>query len=199
MSADSRSDSEWLAALRRGDEQAFEDLVRRESGRLLAVARRYVAEEDARDAVQEGFLALAGHLDRFEARSRIGTWLHRVVVNACLMRLRKASTRHEESIESLLPQFLEDGHRRHPGIAWPVSADDLVQRSEVRAVVRRAIGELPPGFRSVLLLRDIEGLSTLEVAELMELSPGAVKVRLHRARQALRELLDPEILSSLPS
>lgn len=195
--ADFSAETEWIAALRRGDERAFEDLVRQQSGRLLAVARQYVSEEDARDAVQEAFLALAGNLERFEARSRIGTWLHRIVVNACLMRLRKASTRHEESIEPLLPRFLADGHRRQPGAAWPESADTLLQRAEVQSVVRRAIAELPPGYRSVLLLRDIEGLSGSEVAARMDLSPGAVKVRLHRARQALRELLDPEILGSL--
>jgi len=192
-------ESEWIAALRRGDERAFEELVRQQSGRLLAVARRYVSEEDARDAVQEGFLALAGNLDRFEARSQLGTWLHRIVVNACLMRLRKASTRYEESIEPHLPQFLADGHRRQPGAAWPESAELMLQRAEVRSVVRRAIAKLPPGYRSVLLLRDIEGLSGAEVAAQMDLSPGAVKVRLHRARQALRELLDPEILGSLAS
>lgn len=173
--------------------------MREQSSRLLAVARQYLPEEDARDAVQDTFLALATNLERFEERSRLGTWLHRVVVNACLMRLRKASTRHEESIESLLPEFLEDGHRRRPGAPWPDSAEIVLQRGEVRAKVRLAIARLPTSYRTVLLLRDIEGRSGPEVAEELRLSPGAVKVRLHRARQALRELLDPEILGSLAS
>ena len=87
------------ARLRRRDEPAFEHLVRTHGGRLLQVARRYLVEEDARDAVQEAFLSAYKAIDRFDGKSQIGTWLHRILVNSCLMRLRKPSVRREESIE----------------------------------------------------------------------------------------------------
>lgn len=180
-----------VTRLRGHDETAFEDLVRVHGGRLLHVARRFLSDEDARDAVQDAFLSAFKAIDRFDGKSRIATWLHRILVNSCLMRLRKPSYRQEESIEPLLPSFLEDGHRKNPGVAWPESADDMLQKSEVRRLVRRSIGELPDNYRSVLLLRDIEGLSGAETAERLDLKPNAVKVRLHRARQALRERLDP--------
>ncbi|HTD53470.1 MAG TPA: sigma-70 family RNA polymerase sigma factor, partial [Thermoanaerobaculia bacterium] len=105
-----------LGALRRGEEKAFEGMVRSFGPRLLSVARRFLRdEEDARDAVQEGFLSAYRSIGTFEGGSQISTWLHRIVVNACLMRLRTRKRRPEESIEELLPRFAEDGHQvAHP-------------------------------------------------------------------------------------
>lgn len=187
-------ESGLLASLRAGDDAAFETLVRGHGTRLLAVARRFLrSEEDARDAVQDAFLSAFRSLDSFEGTSRLATWLHRIVVNACLMRLRTRRRKPEAAIEDLLPHFVEDGHRANPGPAWEESADVLIERREVRALVRAAIDRLPDGYRVVLVLRDIEELDTAETARLLELSENAVKIRLHRARQALRELLDPEL------
>ena len=183
-----------VAGLRRGDEEAFEVLVRTYGGRLLQVARRFLREEDARDALQEAFLSAFKSIDRFDGNAKISTWLHRIVVNAALMRLRKKSSKVEESLEPLLPTFLEDGHRANPKAAWPESPEDAVGRDQVRDIVRRAIDQLPVQYRSVVLLRDIEELSGAETGKLLGLTTGAVKVRLHRARRALRELLDPQML-----
>ena len=98
--------------LRRGDEQACEELVRAHTSRLLAVARRYLrSEEDARDAVQEGFVAAFRSIARFQGGSSLSTWLHRIVINACLMRLRSSRRRPETSIEELLPRFDGSGHQ----------------------------------------------------------------------------------------
>ena len=119
-----------------------------------------------------------------------------IVVNSALMRLRKKSTEMEESLEPLLPTFLEDGHRAGPGPAWPESPEEVVGREQLRGIVRQAIDQLPVKYRSVVLLRDIEELSGAETGELLGLTPNAVKVRLHRARRALREILDPQILES---
>lgn len=183
-----------LAGLRQGDGRAYEQLVSDYGGRMLAVARRMLRhEEEARDAVQEAFLLAFRGLPRFAGQSRIGTWLHRIVVNAALMKLRSRRARPEESIEPLLPTFLEDGHATHSYRPWPESAEQLLARSEVRSLVRASIDRLPPTYRTVLLLRDIEELDTAEVAGLLEISPNAVKIRLHRARQALRELLDAHL------
>ncbi len=187
-------EAELVAGLRRGDEAAFELLVRSYGGRLLQVARRFLKEEDARDALQEAFLSAFKSIGRFDGKARISTWLHRIVVNAALMRLRKKSTQMEESLEPLLPSFLEDGHRTDLGAAWPESPEEVVGRSQVRDVVREAIDRLPVNYRTVVLLRDIEQLSGAEAGELLGLTPNAVKVRLHRARQALREILDRRLL-----
>ncbi|HSP95581.1 MAG TPA: sigma-70 family RNA polymerase sigma factor [Thermoanaerobaculia bacterium] len=187
------SERDLVLRLRRGEEQAFERLVREQGGRLLAVARRFLRdEEEARDAVQEGFLSAYRSIDNFEQGSRLSTWLHRIVINACLMRLRSRRRRPEDSIEDLLPQFQADGHQvGHPTPDWEGSAETLLARGETRAIVRGAIDRLPDSYRNVLLLRDIEELSTEEAARSLGITANAVKVRLHRARQALRGLLEP--------
>ena len=183
-----------LAALRGGDDRAYERLVSEHGGRMLAVARRVLRnDEEARDALQEAFLLAFRGLPRFEGQSRLSTWLHRIVVNASLMKLRSRRAHPEESIEPLLPTFLEDGHSSVSYGDWPESADRLLERAEVRERVRASIDRLPVTYRTVLLLRDIEELDTAEVAEALGISANAVKIRLHRARQALRELLDPHL------
>ncbi len=166
---------------------------------MLAVARRMLRhEEEARDAVQEAFVLAFRGLPRFEGQSRLGTWLHRIVVNAALMKLRRRRAHPEESIEPLLPTFLDDGHSTTSYSDWPESADRMLERAEVRERVRASIDRLPATYRTVLLLRDIEELDTGEVAEALGISANAVKIRLHRARQALRELLDPHLRQGEP-
>ena len=191
MAAD---DSELLERLRSGEEAAYEELVRRYGGRLLAVARRFLpVEEDARDAVQDAFLSAFRGIGAFEGHAQLSTWLHRIVVNASLMKLRTRRRKPEQSIEELLPGFLDDGHLERPASPWRSEGRDPVEQGELRDLVMRSIHELPEGHRNVLLLRDIENLDTEEAAELLGISPGAVKTRLHRARQALRELLEPHL------
>ncbi len=188
-----RSDeTSLLTRLRAGDDYAYEELVRSYSPRLLAVARRIVGNDDeARDVIQDVFLAAFRSLDRFQGDAKLSTWLHRIVVNMALMKLRRRRRKPEESIEPLLPAFLGDGHHAEKFAAWTESADETLSRAETRALVRRRIDELPESFRTVLMLRDIEGLDTEETARSLETTPNAVKIRLHRARQALRTLLAP--------
>jgi RNA polymerase sigma-70 factor (ECF subfamily) len=181
-----------VESLRAGDVDAFEAAVRQYGGRMLTVARQLLGnEQDAQDAVQDAFLTAFRSLDQFERRSSLATWLHRIVVNSALMKRRTRSRRHEESIESLLPTFQDDGHQAQPGPRWSDSAVARIERDEVRAQVRACIDRLPETHRTVLVLRDIQGLDTETVAELLGISTDAVKVRLHRARQALKTLLDP--------
>jgi RNA polymerase sigma-70 factor, ECF subfamily len=190
---DNAAERDLLSRLRQRDEDAFERLVREQGGRLLAVARRFLRdEEEARDAVQECFLSAYRSLDRFEQGSRLSTWLHRIVINACLMRLRSRRRKPEEPIEDLLPQFQADGHQvNHPTPEWAGSAEELLARAETRSIVRAAIDRLPETYRAVLLLRDIEEVSTEDAARSLGVSANAVKIRLHRARLALRGLLEP--------
>jgi RNA polymerase sigma-70 factor (ECF subfamily) len=183
-----------LARLRRREDAAYEELVRTYGGRLLAVARRFLrSEEDARDAVQDAFVSAFRSIDAFEGGSRISTWLHRIVVNAALMKLRTRRRHPEQPIEELLPRYLEDGHMAAPASPWRAIDPDGAEQRELRALLLRLIHELPDTHRNVLLLRDIEALDTEETAEIMGVSPGAVKTRLHRARQALRGLLAPHL------
>ena len=108
--SDLGDEAELRERLHRGDAQAFELLVRRHAGRMLAIARRLVgSEDDARDLVQEAFLAAFRAIDTFAGAARLSTWLHRIVVDAALMRLRSRRRRHEESIDDLLPHFDDDG------------------------------------------------------------------------------------------
>jgi len=179
-----------VAALRAGDEWAFETMVRVYGGRLLAVARRFTRnDEDAKDVVQSAYLNALRALRDFEGTAQLSTWLHRIVVNTALMKLRSQRRKPEESIEGLLPAFGEDGHHVEEFAEWNAPADRLLEREETRAVVRACIDELPDGYRVVLMLRDIEELSTQETAERLDITATAVKVRLHRARQALCTLL----------
>jgi len=188
-----------LERLRRGEEAAYEELVRVHAGRMLAVARRFLhGEEDARDAVQDAFLAAFRSIDRFEGQARLSTWLHRIVVNAALMKLRTRRRKPETSIEELLPTYLEDGHLASPAVEWRKAPQDVLERAELRQLLLEKIHELPEAYRNVLLLRDIEELDTEEAAGVMGISPGAVKTRLHRARQALRGLLEPHLQRSAP-
>jgi RNA polymerase sigma-70 factor (ECF subfamily) len=189
---DDPPEAELLAGLRAGNGEAYERLVRAYGGRLLAVARRFLpSEDDARDALQEAFLSAFRAIGNFQEGARVSTWLHRIVINAALMKLRSRRRKPEESIDNLLPTFLEDGHRENAGPAWKETAESALQQRETRTLVRECIDRLPENYRTVLVLRDIEELDTEEAAQLLGLSPNAVKIRLHRARQALRTLLDP--------
>jgi RNA polymerase sigma-70 factor, ECF subfamily len=190
---DSADDAVLVARLRQRDAAAFEQLVRTEGPRMLAVAKRFLQnDDDAADAVQEAFVSAYRSIGNFAAESKLSTWLHRVVVNAALMRLRSRKRKPEVSIESLLPQFLADGHQAKSSVKWPETSQ-LLERRETLELVRRLIDRLPDGYREVILIRDIDGLSTEETANLLGLTNSAVKVRLHRARQALRTLLDPHM------
>ncbi len=187
-------DAALLERLKAGEEAAFEEMVRAYGGRMLAVARQFLpSEEDARDAVQDAFLSAFRSIGRFEGQARLSTWLHRIVTNAALMKLRTRRRKPEQSIEELLPGFLEDGHLAQPTLEWHKPAEDPVEREQLRALLRESIHQLPEGYRNVLLLRDIEEFDTEETAKLMEISVAAVKTRLHRARQALRGLLEPHL------
>jgi RNA polymerase sigma-70 factor (ECF subfamily) len=173
-----------LQGLREGRPDAYETLVRAYTPRMLAVARRMMStDEDARDVVQEAFLNAFRAMGKFEGQARLSTWLHRIVVNAALMKLRTRRRKPEESLEPLLPTFKDNGG----------PAETFTQWEETRQVVRDAILSLPETYREVLILRDIEEMSTDETARTLGITANAVKIRLHRARLALRTLLDSHV------
>ena len=194
MGTSTAGEDELIARLQVGEEAAYRTLVESHGGRMLAVARRYLrSDDDAQDAVQDAFLSAFRSIGGFKGDARLSTWLHRIVVNAALMKIRTKERKPEQLIEDLLPRFLEDGHHVDPPALWPEGVDEMLERAETRQFVREKIEALPDSYRTVLMLRDIEELNTEDTASLLEISPNAVKIRLHRARQALRQLLDADL------
>ena len=190
--------AEQTDALRAGDPAAFEQLVRSNTPRLLSVTRRILNnDDDAKDAVQQAFIAAFRSRGQFDGDARPSTWLHRIAVNKAIDLLRRRQRRPEDSIEDLLPRFLPNGHHTERFAVWPDAIEAGIDRRRLAATIRDAIDRLPESFRLVLLLRDIEEMSTEETAEALGITPNAVKLRLHRARLALRTLL-AERLKEVP-
>jgi RNA polymerase sigma-70 factor (ECF subfamily) len=181
-----------VLGLKAGEGASYEQLVREHGGAMLAVARRYLREEDdARDAVQDAMLAAFRSIRFFREDARLSTWLHRITVNACLMKLRSARRRPTARIDDLLPHFDDSGHRiEEAGETFDYAA--AADAPAVRARVRACIEKLPESYRVVLLLRDMEELDTSETAAQLGISVENVKTRLHRARQALKTLIEQE-------
>ena len=181
-----------LAYSGHADAQDAEELVRGNIGWMLALAERLLRDRAlAEDAVQDAFMDAFRGLDRFEGRSSLRTWLHRITVNACLTKLRQQKRRAEQPIDELLPEFDRHDCRIEAPWTYLTPVQDVLESEDLRARVASAIGDLPDSYRIVLQLRDIEGYSTIEAAKLLDISESNVKVRLHRARAALKRLLEP--------
>lgn len=160
---------------------------------MLAVARRLLGnDDDARECVQEAYLAAFAKAELFEGRSAYRTWLHRIVVNTALGMLRKRKQRGTPSVDGLLPEFDGNGCRIEPMWQFDESLEKAMEREEARSAVRAAIDALPDLYRAVLVLRDIEEYSAAEVAALLETNIPVVKTRLHRARAALKKRLEAQ-------
>jgi len=171
-----------------GNYAAFEELVNRYEKKIYRLGMNITGNaEDAEDVLQEAFLKAFEHLLEFREDSRFYTWIVRIAVNEALMKLRKRRTRREVAIEDSED---EDGEVLVREFAdWKPNPEQEYARAELERILQGAVRALPPGFRTVFYLRDVEGLSTEETAELLNLSGGAVKARLFRARLRLREEL----------
>jgi RNA polymerase sigma-70 factor, ECF subfamily len=188
---------ELIRRLKAGDDDGFEMMVRVHGGRMLAVAKRFLpVEQDARDALQVAFLSAFRSIGKFAGEARLSTWLHRIVVNTALMQIRSRKRRNEDSIEELLPRFNVQGAWIERHGTYSNSGEQLLEQREIRELVRRCIARLPDNYRHVLLMRDIEELEYKEIAMMLNANINAVKVRLHRARQALRSLIMKELRDS---
>lgn len=175
-----------------GDQLAKEALVRRHGGWMLSVAQRYMRDQAlAEDCIQEAFAKALAGMAGFERRSSLKSWLHRIVVNQALMKLRMQRARNEKNIDDLMPEFDADACRIEQ--PWPqiLTPEQIVGVERLRAAVLSKIDELPDIYRHVVLLRDIEEMTTSEVADALGMTEANVKVRLHRGRSALKYLLEP--------
>lgn len=180
------------ATLRDGNREAVESFVRHNMVWMLPLAKRILKDDQlAEDAVQGAFANIFKNLDGFEGRSSGRTWMHRIVVNQALMILRARKRLNEDRIDDVLPTFDENGCRIEDRWSEFETPESLMQQSQTIAGVAGMIERLPEPYRVVLLLRDIEEMPTAEVAGVLALSEANVKVRLHRARAALKRLLEP--------
>jgi len=186
-------DDEALAARAvAGDEPAFEEIVARYSGRAYRLACRLVGRDgDAQDALQEAFLSAYRSLGSFRGDSRFSTWLFRIVTNAALMHRRARARRPAESLEAFLPRFDDEGrHAGEPADLRAASrADEILDRKDLAEKARAGLERLPEIYRDAFVLRDLEELTTAEVAELLGIDAAAVRQRVHRARLMLRGYL----------
>lgn len=170
-----------------GDRAAFEELVRRHADRLYAVVVRVVADdEEAQDVTQEAFLRAWRGIGRFRGRSQFFTWLYRIGINEAKRRVGRRPP--AELFTSLDADPVPDAPD------WSEAPQLRLEQSDLRDVLERAIRALPVRYRATVVLRDVEGLSTHEAAEVMELGEAAFKSRLHRARLAVRRSLDEYFL-----
>jgi RNA polymerase sigma-70 factor, ECF subfamily len=177
-----------VARAREGDVQAFEKLVKQYDRQVFRIAQHITQNrEDAEDVVQDAFLKAYEKLDQFQGNSKFYTWLVRIAVNESLMRLRRRRTGKMVSIDEDVET--EEGSMPRDLADWSPDPEQLYGQSELSDILRKTIQGLPPGFRIVFVLRDVEGLSTEETAETLGLSVPAVKSRLLRARLQLRERL----------
>ncbi len=184
-----------MVGLRKGDHDAFDSFVRLFAPRAMRIARRVLQNEaDAADAVQDAFISAMSSIRQFRADCQLATWFQRVVTNAALMKLRSKLRKDIRSIDELAPAFYADGHRIGPKPAWAQTPDEILERSERCRMVHERISQLPEDSRNVVLLRDIQQESTAETARQLGVSESVVKTRLHRARQALRSMIEEELV-----
>ncbi|PXY31657.1 RNA polymerase sigma factor SigM [Prauserella muralis] len=191
MTAAAPTDADLIAAHAAGDPQAFNELVRRHRDRMWAVALRTVRDpEEAADALQEAFISAFRAAANFRAESQVTTWLHRIVVNACLDRVRRRQARPTVPLP-------EQGHNE------PAVPRDSMAERETRLVIADALDQLPDDQRVPIVMVDVEGYSVAETAKLLNIAEGTVKSRCARGRAKLAKLLghlrNPDSTGDVPT
>ncbi len=183
-----------IARAQQGDAEALAEIVESHQRTVYNVALRMCGnQQDAEETLQETFISAIKSLPKFEGRSQLSTWLYRIASNTCLMQRRKESSRPE--LEPLQSDDGEEFEEPRYFVDMSLQPDDVLLDNELREVLEEAITELPDSLRLAFIWRELEGLSTAETADVLDISEGAVKVRLHRARLQLRELLSENYLS----
>ena len=189
-------ESQLLQQLSQGEPSAFEFIVREYGSYLLNVARQYVTNaDDAHDVVQETYLNALNSVDKFRGEASLKSWLHRITINNALMRVRK-DTRMQQlmedaNVEDATNDAIDVNGKRIENIkSISATADEVHINAELHVAIKKQIMSLPMAYRNILLLRDVEGYSTVETAELLDISQASVKTGLHRARNKLKQQLE---------
>ena len=184
-------DAALLAALRAETPEAPEMLVDTYGDRVYRLTYRITgSNEDAEEATQDALWTAARKIGSFKGESQFGSWLYRIAANAAYQKLRtrRAKTR-EIAIDDVLPAFDSDGLHFEPMDDWSPRVDDNAENGELRAVLEKAIGDLPPDYRTALVMHDVEGIANPDIAETLGISLPAVKSRVHRSRLFVRKKL----------
>jgi RNA polymerase sigma-70 factor (ECF subfamily) len=179
-------DPALVRAVQRGEEGAMDDLIRGTYGDVYGLCRRLLGDpSDAADATQEVYVRVVRSVLGFRGEAAFGTWLHRVAVNVCMTMLRKRGDVRARGQSAGMVDAVFDGME-----SKEASTEDLVTQADLARRAAKALAELSEDARQVVVLRDVQGLSTKETAELLGVSEGAVKVRLYRAHASLRKLVE---------
>jgi RNA polymerase sigma-70 factor, ECF subfamily len=184
---------EIIARVARGDQHAFETLMRRHNSKLFRVARAILKHDaDAEEALQDAYLDAYRHIKDFEGAARLDTWLTRIVINQALMRLRK---RRRDRVVVPFVDARDDASQPEPAIPdrHAESATDRVLRGEIRQLLERQIDQLPDTFRVVFVMREVQEMSTEEIADVLGIPVATVRTRLFRARTLLRAAIAREV------
>ncbi len=191
------ADVDLLEALRRREPTAPEQLVTTYGDRAYRLATSITGSgQDAEEVVQDAFWAVVRKIDGFRGESAFGSWLYRIVANAAYQKLRtRQSRRHDLSWDDVMPVFDEGGSHAVPLADWAPRVDDSSVQTELRMALTAAIDELPEAYRTALVLRDVQGLSNAEIADMLGLNIPVVKTRVHRARLFLRKQLGDAMTS----
>jgi RNA polymerase sigma-70 factor, ECF subfamily len=184
-------DEAFAARAAAGDDAAFEALVVRYQHRIFRLACRLTSETDAPDVVQETFLQIYRHLSTFRGGAQFSTWVYRIATNVSLMLRRARARRPAEPLDEFLPRFDADGKLEATPDALRMTSrvEELLDRHELAKKAQAAIDRLPDLYREAFVLRDLEELSTAEVAQLLRADPATVRQRVHRARLLVRGYL----------
>jgi len=190
----SLSEEQLIAQLKKGNFDSFEFIVREYGGYLLIIAKRYLLNEtDAEDAVQDTYLHAFSAIATFEGRASLKSWLHRIVINKSLMKIRSNKRRPVELIDDNSSFFDTNGKRIETETEITLSLEKLIANDSQREHIKAQIYQLPQMAKNLLLLKDIEGYSTKEIAELLDISLPSVKTGLHRARLLLKKKIEHQL------
>jgi len=180
-------DDELVRRVQAGNTEAFEELVRRYERKVYNITYRLMGnEQDASEALQDAFLRAYRFIGKFQFKSSFFTWLYRIATNVSLSKLRRRDKLHTISLDQPVNEA-GDLPFEIPDVKY--GPEKLMKQRELRAALQKSVDELPEDYRSVVVLRDLEGLSNEEVSKVLNLSVAAVKSRLHRGRLVLREKL----------
>ncbi|HXV28504.1 MAG TPA: sigma-70 family RNA polymerase sigma factor [bacterium] len=185
------AEKEVIAGALSRSPEAWQRLLSLYGRKVYSIALRFMAnEKDAEDVTQEVWLLISQKLAEFRGEAKLGTWIYRIATNKCLEKLRSSAKKKTESIEALLPQFQEDGHYVKEFEDWSERPAVKTESSLLKQELEKIIRALPEEYRQVLVLRDVEGLTGEETADMLQINEATMKTRLHRGRMAMREKLE---------
>ena len=183
-------DEKLVRDLKNGDSEAFEQLVELYQKKIYALAFNMTHNQmDAQDVTQDVLLSIFRKVHTFQGKSAFSSWIYRVTLNAVYMKLRSKKKEQAVSLEDAFPTFNGSGYHQEKIRDWSENAESLLFTNETKGIIQKAVNQLPEKEKVVFILRDVEGLSTENVGDILDLSTPAVKSRLHRARLFLRKKL----------